>query len=765
MNPTMTHPPTRSKTLIGSMALILLITLLGFAARFINLGGDSLWADEIFTLEDSQQDPSRIVSGQEIDHPFGYFLIEHYALEVWDTSEFSLRLASAWAGTATIPLIYIIGSLLAGRRVGLWAAILLAIAPFHIRYSQEARGYAIQVALAAASAACLLLALKRRQRRWWVGFGIATALSIYILYSSLVVLASQIAFVVLLALIQWLSKRWTIRQVFEAGVGLALGGLVAVGLYAPWISHAARGTAANIGPAQAYLAAWVGVLLSDWISAGYLAFGFMTDQLAAIMGVFSAIGLAYGLIRRRFDLVLWLVIGIFLPMFLITFVGVSRAPLPKYILFIMIVYLTGAAIGIDVLVQGMARAVGRLNRLAARLVPMVTAIAVLIITIPLVRDEHAYIYNDFKGIAQYLKQVARDGDVVVPMTLDLTSAFNQGSVGLGYYLPKTFSKIHMLMGESLVDPLVSDLKAAAQSQGDVWFVVLNRIRPVQFDDPNIQVVAFQGSFYVVHSKVKSQSPLENMILLYPKIIPQALTPAPQCYLWLDLARLHIELNQYDEARAAMSNFRTPCPDSIGIRHALDSYLLDHYTQTQQTNQAREIAMQMIALDSKDKAALQVLSLYDLSAMYQSNTSVVEVASSPALPIQVKRFTMPPKGDWGDALVMQTPALLSFRLKLPAEPVRFVSRVALAPESWDWGGDGSRFILRVESGNGDRSTLFDQYVSNTQPDRTWHDVDIPLDRFAGQTVTLTLQTDPGPQGDTTGDWAGWDSPRIVYALTP
>jgi hypothetical protein len=39
----------------------------------------------------------------------------------------------------------------------------------------------------------------------------------------------------------------------------------------------------------------------------------------------------------------------------------------------------------------------------------------------------------------------------------------------------------------------------------------------------------------------------------------------------------------------------------------------------------------------------------------------------------------------------------------------------------------------------------------------------MEQYAGQTITLTLVTDPGPAGDTTGDWAGWDSPRIVYAL--
>ena len=111
----------------------------------------SLWADEIFTVSDSRQDVSQIMAGTELDHPLGYFLLEHFALEIWGKSEYALRLLSAFAGTVTIALIYVIGSQIANRRVGLWAVALLAVAPFHIRYSQEARGYALQVALLAAS--------------------------------------------------------------------------------------------------------------------------------------------------------------------------------------------------------------------------------------------------------------------------------------------------------------------------------------------------------------------------------------------------------------------------------------------------------------------------------------------------------------------------------------------------------------------------------------------------------------------------------------
>jgi len=38
--------------------------------------------------------------------------------------------------------------------------------------------------------------------------------------------------------------------------------------------------------------------------------------------------------------------------------------------------------------------------------------------------------------------------------------------------------------------------------------------------------------------------------------------------------------------------------------------------------------------------------------------------------------------------------------------------------------------------------------------------VDLSQWAGQSVLLTLSTGPGPNGDFTGDLAGWGLPRIV-----
>jgi mannosyltransferase len=69
----------------------------------------------------------------------------------------TVRVLSALCSTATIPVIYLLGRRLAGTRVGLLAASILAISPFHVHFAQETRMYALLVL----NAALALYALAR----------------------------------------------------------------------------------------------------------------------------------------------------------------------------------------------------------------------------------------------------------------------------------------------------------------------------------------------------------------------------------------------------------------------------------------------------------------------------------------------------------------------------------------------------------------------------------------------------------------------------
>lgn len=738
--------------------MIVLIVLLGFAARFINLGGDSLWFDEILTFSRASQSIDALLLDSPIDQPPGFTIVEHGSMLVWGKSDYALRLPSALAGVLAIPLVYVVGSLIANRRVALWLAFLLAIAPFHIRYSQEARGYAIQVALAAASTVCMLLALKSEKKRYWAGFGVVTALNAYNLFGAFVVLISQLIFVGFLTIARTVLKLWTVRQALNVLLGVTIGLLVVGILYSPWIEPAIRGALANIG-SDARQAVWLGVPINDWASNAYFAFGFNDAALAAVMGLLALTGAIHATVQRRLDQILWLGAGMLSPLLLIKFVGVARAPLPKYILFILPVYLLAVSIGLDAIVEATRRWAATRNRSLSRWVPVPVVTALILVGTPAIIAEHAFVERDWKGVVNSLKGMASEGDVIVPLTLDLPTGFNQGVPGLGHYLPQSFANIHLLIGEFMADS-GNDLPTIAQSSGDVWFTLLNRNHVMQFDDPDIEVVPFQGAVYLVHSRSSTLPPLEEMVKLYQEIIPQASTPAPRCYLWLDLSVLQIELGRFDEAYESLSNFPGSCPGTLAARQQIFSLLLDHALDTDQTDQAHDLALQLLVLDTKDQRALEVLILFDFSEMFDAGRAVL--VESPVLPIQHMRFTMPQDGDWGDVLLMQTPAQLTYQLALPDEPVELRSRIVMAPESWAWGGDGSTFIIQIETESGDRNILYEQHISNDESDQHWHDVRVALDEYAGQTISLTLLTDPGPGGDTTGDWAGWDSPRVVFS---
>lgn len=79
---------------------------------------------------------------QKRNHLPFYFLL----VRIWSTigeSEFVLRYFSTILSVLSIALIFSVGRLLAGPRVGFVAALLLSISPFHIWYSQEARMYTL----------------------------------------------------------------------------------------------------------------------------------------------------------------------------------------------------------------------------------------------------------------------------------------------------------------------------------------------------------------------------------------------------------------------------------------------------------------------------------------------------------------------------------------------------------------------------------------------------------------------------------------------
>ena len=92
-------------------------------------------------------------------------------------------------------------------------------------------------------------------------------------------------------------------------------------------------------------------------------------------------------------------------------------------------------------------------------------------------------------------------------------------------------------------------------------------------------------------------------------------------------------------------------------------------------------------------------------------------------------------------------------------------IAIAPEVWTPEmGDGTSFQIYVSenrpSENG--KFVFVRYVNpKLNPnDRRWRNYYLDLSQWVGQSVYLSLITEPGPNGDWTFDWAGWSDLQIV-----
>lgn len=120
------------------------ILLAGFALRVWHMDSKSLWIDEAFSVWVGRQPVESTLDWLvRIDqHPPLYYLLLHMWMRIGD-DPFSVRLFSALVSTLNVPLLYRLARRLAGWRVGLLAAALLALSPFHVQFAQETRMYAL----------------------------------------------------------------------------------------------------------------------------------------------------------------------------------------------------------------------------------------------------------------------------------------------------------------------------------------------------------------------------------------------------------------------------------------------------------------------------------------------------------------------------------------------------------------------------------------------------------------------------------------------
>lgn len=116
--------------------ILAVITLLAAVLRFYKLGTWSFWYDEIFTLRDVND----MLNLSLLDQQFSRALI-YLVVNAFGTNEFNARLVPALIGVFTVPILFFPTRKIFGPIVALLSALFLAISPWHIYWSQNARFY------------------------------------------------------------------------------------------------------------------------------------------------------------------------------------------------------------------------------------------------------------------------------------------------------------------------------------------------------------------------------------------------------------------------------------------------------------------------------------------------------------------------------------------------------------------------------------------------------------------------------------------------
>jgi uncharacterized membrane protein len=170
------HSTTSNKRAIGALVPLLLIGILLLATglRFYKLDAQSFWNDEGNSARLSERSLPLILEGTASDiHPPLYYLILRGWRELVGDSEFGLRSFSAFAGILTVAATIAIGRRIFNSSVPiaratqgiLIVALLAALNPTLVYYSQETRMYALLALLATLSTLALLGWLEA-SRRW-----------------------------------------------------------------------------------------------------------------------------------------------------------------------------------------------------------------------------------------------------------------------------------------------------------------------------------------------------------------------------------------------------------------------------------------------------------------------------------------------------------------------------------------------------------------------------------------------------------------------
>ena len=483
--------PTVARRILGEQPLLIWAVLLGIfflgtGLRLYDLDGDSLWYDEIFTSVMAQLDLSSAVAviasgggGTNANQAPLMYTVTHFFIRLFGNSDYIIRVQAMLFGSLAILLAYKSGEILWTRKEGLIGAFLLAVSAYHIRYSQEARHYALMVFLALLSLVFLLKALQKKDKGLWIGFVLCTSLSLYNHYFALLFLPAVVIFGTVVVVQNWLSRRRLVdrpsgvrdQNALSRSAKQALmfyGSLALVGAtYIPWLAMLQLAISRQQLGLQVTSA--LPASLQSSLSFLYGLFAQYTGAEGAsllLWVVLFLLGLAKSGSQRALLVASWVATPLVFPLL----VAAQHRFNPRYLIFIVPIFLLTVGRGIVVGAQWLAARLGAAEGDRKRLYKLGLTLAVLVfgvLSAVSLRDYYLEQKQDYRGAARYLRDNMGPGDIILADSLNPhRGGANQVKMSLTYYLD-SFG-----ITEAPIFPIERGLWPALQDgeyhDGNVW---------------------------------------------------------------------------------------------------------------------------------------------------------------------------------------------------------------------------------------------------------------------------------------------------------
>lgn len=169
--------------IVKNNKILLLILIVATVLRFYHIDFQSIWMDEIHTINEASPNKSfsevydALMTSEP--HPPLFFFLIHILFKIFGYTTFVARSFVAIVGIAGVFSIYLLGKEIFSRKVGLISSLLLAVNYFHLYYSQDARMYGLLFLMTTLSFYYLVKFIKKPTLKTAVINGVFSALMIY----------------------------------------------------------------------------------------------------------------------------------------------------------------------------------------------------------------------------------------------------------------------------------------------------------------------------------------------------------------------------------------------------------------------------------------------------------------------------------------------------------------------------------------------------------------------------------------------------------